>query len=340
MTMESTAPSGAPGIIADLQERLRRTADENVGLKAHIGQMRKTIASLINACEEEQEGASNKLLREISRLKEIHAATCDEVDAQEARLADRLEARLREMRGEKAFLENALEQEQERIVNKLQRQMEEMRLSMAHSHAAPAAAHHLPWMGGASEASPLQSPSKRPPGEASAQSPAKAAAGCRQRSIESLQQVREHITLAAEYSRAREGQLMARIALLQDDNHRLLLDNSIMRSRLCRRQSLDDILPFGDGPSGGGAHGRPLPMPATTEAGEPARDAAKEGLGFGRLRRHSGCLLPQLHSEGTEAASGAPSAPPLLRSAAMASSGTGGAADGSRGPSTGSHLSR
>jgi hypothetical protein len=99
-------------------------------LTATVEKMRSSTAALLNTCEQAQEGVTNRLIREISRLKHLQLEMCDAVEVQEARLVGVLEDRLRTLQSEKVQMENALECEQERIVNHLQRQMDELKFSV------------------------------------------------------------------------------------------------------------------------------------------------------------------------------------------------------------------
>lgn len=88
-----------------------------------LDQLRKEKAALENALEAEQELISNKLMRKLERLAEEKASLQKhqtEMQRQVNDLADQV-ARLGR---EKIDLENAMEQEEEALVNRLQRQLQ------------------------------------------------------------------------------------------------------------------------------------------------------------------------------------------------------------------------
>lgn len=115
----------------DLLQEILRLKGEKRLLEQTVDEARRSTVLLLAACEEAQEGVSNRLLREIGRLKREQATMWAAVEAEEAQLVGALERRMLALRCEKVDIENALEQEQERIVNNLRRQMEQLKVSLS-----------------------------------------------------------------------------------------------------------------------------------------------------------------------------------------------------------------
>lgn len=203
------------------EDALRRQLEEerarNLQLEATIKQLRGSTAALLNACEQAQEGLSNRLLREINRLKTAQLEMCAEVEEGEARLLDVLERRLRGLQTEKVVLENTLECEQERIVNRLQRQMDELRLAagLDTDSASPS---------NKSTGSLVSPPAGVTTGSLVPPPPLELA---------------EQINLAVAQHVEREAELARQIGRLQEENQCLVVENLRLKHRL-RRQSIEE----------------------------------------------------------------------------------------------------
>lgn len=196
--------------IKELETQLAIERAQSAQLRCMLNDMRHSTATILNTCEQAQEGVTNRLIREISRLKSLQLAMCDDVETQEARLVEVLEERLRTLKAEKCELENALEQEQERIVNRLQRQMDELRLLAGHASSTNTSTS--PAVGiAATNSSPLNLSSNELASSINTDWP----------------------------WREREAELHRQIVRLQEENQQLLWQNVKLQNRL-RRQSIED----------------------------------------------------------------------------------------------------
>ncbi len=117
--------------MAELEVEVSRLHREKRALEAMLASARTSSVALLATCEEAQEGISNRLLREIDRLRAAQSEMCAAVEAEERQLVGVLQKRMDALQHEKVDIENALEQEQERMVNRLQRQMDDLRRSLA-----------------------------------------------------------------------------------------------------------------------------------------------------------------------------------------------------------------
>lgn len=202
---------GARELVEHLQSRLNEERARNQQLEHTVRQLKNSTAALLNACEQAQEGLSNRLLREINRLKAAQLEMCAEAEEGEAKLLDVLEKRLKEMQTEKVALENALECEQERIVNRLQRQMDELRIAAGiDSESCTSLTKKLP------ASSTMTTFGGTPPLE-----------------------MAEQINLAVAQHVEREAELIRQVSKLQEENQTLVVENLRLKHRL-RRQSIEE----------------------------------------------------------------------------------------------------
>lgn len=202
--------------VTELEQLLAAEQAKTLELSETVARLRNSTAALLNTCEQAQESMSNRLIREISRLKALQLDMCDEVEAQETRLIGVLEERLKTLRNEKVELEVALECEQERMVNRLQRQMEELR------HAAgleSVECHPHPPSGGGDSFSVSHPPSNSPTSPRLCLS--------------------EQINAAVSHHLEKEAVLQRQVTRLQEENQALLVENLRLQNRL-RRQSIED----------------------------------------------------------------------------------------------------
>lgn len=104
-------------------------------------------AQLENALEAEQEHISNKLTRKLSKLSDDKAVLQKKQTELQRQVAD-LEAAVVRLSREKVNLENAMEQEEEALVNRLQRQLQQLtsayKVLEGRLEAAGIPAHHPP----------------------------------------------------------------------------------------------------------------------------------------------------------------------------------------------------
>jgi len=181
--------------VSDLELEVARLSREKRDLEATLAAARTSSVALLATCEEAQEGISNRLLREIDRLRAAQAAMCAAVEAEERQLVGVLQKRMDVLQHEKVDLENALEQEQERIVNRLTRQMDDLRRSLA---------------------------------PRSADSPPGAGAG-------SLPPVLPDVAHPPAHPTEREAELQRTVARLLAENQALVLENVQLKNRLRRQ---------------------------------------------------------------------------------------------------------
>ncbi|PJF16961.1 hypothetical protein PSACC_03238 [Paramicrosporidium saccamoebae] len=187
--------------ITELEAKLAQEQSHRHHLEDTVETLRTSTSALLNTFEQSQEGISNRLIREVSRLKGIQLDMCNEVEAHEAKLVAVLEERLQTLRTQKVELENALECEQERIVNRLQRHIEELRISASQERSPVSLEGNL-------------TPSPR-------------------------LELPEQINLAVTQHIEREAALKRQIVKLQEENQQLLVENMRLQNKV-RRQSIED----------------------------------------------------------------------------------------------------
>jgi len=223
----------------DLESQLERERTRNQELSSTIDSLKQQTALLLNACEQAQEGVSNRLLREIRRLRDLQLSMCDEVEARESRLVDVLEERVKAIRHEKVELENALEQEQERLVNRLQRQMDEIKTGSATNSGSEgpnsciksgtsSAFGHAPYLESSHSAS-VASPALSDP-----QTVALIRDQISSATAHHLEREQERISLYYQF----EYLVQRMVEKLQDELQQVMIENMQLNNRL-RRQSIE-----------------------------------------------------------------------------------------------------
>lgn len=108
-----------------LTSQLEHETDYLSSLQRRLTQLSHEKAQLENALEAEQEHISNKLTRKLSKLSDDKTFLQKKQSELQRQVAD-LEAAVVRLGQEKVNLENAMEQEEEALVNRLQRQLQQL----------------------------------------------------------------------------------------------------------------------------------------------------------------------------------------------------------------------
>merc|ERR1719265_2214675 len=103
--------------VQDLQGLLAIEQRQNAKLRAEVAQLKKQLVGMAAAEEEQGERHVNTLLRKQRAMKEEKERTINEFEKEDEGRTNMFLKKLAEARSQTSALENALEAEQESIVN-------------------------------------------------------------------------------------------------------------------------------------------------------------------------------------------------------------------------------